>query len=492
MCLLFSIIFFFFLENNYNYLIREVRWFFNYFLIRMSWSPRLWQLKDRGLLMIDTAEHSSDVCVVWWGIAGVVTAYMLLMHTNKSVTLLESKRIANGATWHNAWQVAAYFEKPFDEIVEEYWYELAWEWQNALITWRELLEEILLQECIDIWYEASFWYAAFSDVDQLIEHLRRKHMRDAGWVVFDALFVSDEFDISMIPHMYIDYITIVSKKLLSEYLQTNDPQYIAAWASKKWTLNSSLFCEKLLFILQDRFQSRFFVSENTHVSSISLLNKNTVKTTITRDVGFRYDWHFSQVILCTNWYMDFALETTEAAIKKRFSVWRYGIVWYMTWAFVDHEITPSCISYFPSTWDTLISSNAWDIYYYMTVRNFSWRWLVCIWWPEIALDSLVEALEQHKIPKYEHQSMFSFLQRTRRGCSIDHADFTRHWLMGYTKSGIREIWPDPDDSRLLYNLWCNGVGICSSVYGAWKIMKLFQWKTFPPSIFDIPKETHSW
>jgi glycine/D-amino acid oxidase-like deaminating enzyme len=49
-----------------------------------------------------------------------MTAYMLLMHTSHKVTLIEAKRLAHGATGHNAGQVAAYFEKPFDEIVEEY------------------------------------------------------------------------------------------------------------------------------------------------------------------------------------------------------------------------------------------------------------------------------------------------------------------------------------------------------------------------------------
>jgi glycine/D-amino acid oxidase-like deaminating enzyme len=45
---------------------------------------------------------------------------MLLMHTDLQVTIIESQRLAHGATGHNAGQAAAYFEKPFDEIVQEY------------------------------------------------------------------------------------------------------------------------------------------------------------------------------------------------------------------------------------------------------------------------------------------------------------------------------------------------------------------------------------
>jgi glycine/D-amino acid oxidase-like deaminating enzyme len=36
------------------------------------------------------------------------------------VTLLESYKIAHGATGHNAGQIVPYFEKPFIEIVEDY------------------------------------------------------------------------------------------------------------------------------------------------------------------------------------------------------------------------------------------------------------------------------------------------------------------------------------------------------------------------------------
>jgi glycine/D-amino acid oxidase-like deaminating enzyme len=49
-----------------------------------------------------------------------MTAYMLLMHTSFRVTIIELKRLAHGATGHNAGQAAAYFEKPFEEIVQEY------------------------------------------------------------------------------------------------------------------------------------------------------------------------------------------------------------------------------------------------------------------------------------------------------------------------------------------------------------------------------------
>lgn len=48
--------------------------------------------------------------------------------------------------------------------------------------------------------------------------------------------------------------------------------------------------------------------------------------------------------------------------------------------------------------------------------------------------------------------MLAFLQQTWRDCHIQHTDFARHGLMGYTRSGLREIGPDPVQDHLRYNL----------------------------------------
>lgn len=74
----------------------------------------------------------TDITVVGAGIAGVSTAFFLLTQTEVSVTLIDAKKIAHGATGHNAGQVALYFEKPFQEIVTEYGIEKALDAQKAL------------------------------------------------------------------------------------------------------------------------------------------------------------------------------------------------------------------------------------------------------------------------------------------------------------------------------------------------------------------------
>jgi glycine/D-amino acid oxidase-like deaminating enzyme len=56
--------------------------------------------------------------------------------------------------------------------------------------------------------------------------------------------------------------------------------------------------------------------------------------------------------------------------------------------------------------------------------------------------------------------------------------------MGYTTSGVRLVGPEPLESRLLYNLGCNGVGILPSIMGARKIAKHVNGEKVEETIFD--------
>lgn len=450
----------------------------------MTFSPRLRQVQERNAYRIDDKNHTTDICIVWWWIAWVMTAYMLLMHTSFRVTIIELKRLAHGATGHNAGQAAAYFEKPFEEIVQEYWYEQARAGQEALIAGRELLEEILLQEELTVPYEKSTWYVALSSREDVLMHLRRKHLRDAGWMVFDSILLSESVDYEAVPHEYREYITRVKDEYLLDLLQTTDTQYFAAGVSIKWTINSALLCEELALLLHWRYWSRFWIAEDTMVKTIDY--RSSTPTLHVINNGIPMERTADDIILCTNWYKNFTIHSNDSELNSWFVWSREWIVWYMIWAFIEPPFSSWCISYFPSVWvDEIVSATDWSVYYYMTVRHFAGRGLVCLWWPEQELVHIQESLDNHTISREHHQSMLSFLQKTWRDCTIKHTDFTWHGLMWYTKSGIREIWPDPKQPHLRYNLWCNGVGICSSVYGAWKIMKQFQWEQFDPSIFDV-------
>lgn len=74
----------------------------------------------------------ADITIIGAGIAGISTAFQILMHTDLNITLLEGKKIARGATGHNAGQVVLYFERPFQEIVRDYGLERAIDGQKSL------------------------------------------------------------------------------------------------------------------------------------------------------------------------------------------------------------------------------------------------------------------------------------------------------------------------------------------------------------------------
>lgn len=77
-------------------------------------------------------DSGAEVVVIGGGISGISTAFQILTHTELTVSLIEAKKIARGATGHNAGQVVLYFEKPFQEIVREYGLPKAIDGQKAL------------------------------------------------------------------------------------------------------------------------------------------------------------------------------------------------------------------------------------------------------------------------------------------------------------------------------------------------------------------------
>ncbi len=99
------------------------------FLNHSPWIEQLDQTINFPALI---SREKADIVIIGGGIAGVSSAYQLLTKTELSITLLEAKKIARGATGHNGGQVVLYFEKPFQEIVKEYGLEKAIDGQKAL------------------------------------------------------------------------------------------------------------------------------------------------------------------------------------------------------------------------------------------------------------------------------------------------------------------------------------------------------------------------
>lgn len=103
-----------------------------------------------------------------------------MTQTELAVTLIEAKKIARGATGHNAGQVVLYFEKPFQEIVREYSLPKAIDGQKSLFRGFDILEEMMDRIDMLDYLETCEGYLGVRSQQQLSLHLENKYLRDTG------------------------------------------------------------------------------------------------------------------------------------------------------------------------------------------------------------------------------------------------------------------------------------------------------------------------
>jgi glycine/D-amino acid oxidase-like deaminating enzyme len=127
-------------------------------------------------------------------------------------------------------------------------------------------------------------------------------------------------------------------------------------------------------------------------------------------------------------------------------------------------------------------------YFYITrrtvVENENKKSLICVWGPDNLVPHETTYDPVNHDPQESYAEIQNFLRQYRTEEIPEEFPYTWHGLMWYTHTGIRYIGQDPRTPHLWYNLWCNGVGIVSSVYGGWKIAKILSWTSFKSSIFD--------
>ncbi len=444
------------------------------------WIEQLDQTIDFPAL---AAHKKSDITIIWAGIAGVSTAFQLLTHTDLTVTLLEGKKIARGATGHNAGQVVLYFERPFQEIVWEYWLEKAIDGQKALFRWFDVLLEMVDKIGMQEQLEICEGYMGVRSMQQLIRHLENKCLRDTGGAQFDGVLIDQHWsDIHTLPENFRDLVTVVDQSFIREKLETNE-YFPALMTSKKACVNSALFCQTALQYLLKHFSKRLTVHEHSLVSEIRLFPDRANEVWVDD-----YKIDSSDVVLCTNGFEHFHIvdlhHSNSRDIDKNFHKNVHGLVGYMAGFFAPLS-HPSATSYYP---DSLPEDWQSEQYFYVTRRTFEKdgekKSLICVGGPDslVPHDNPYDATTHD--PKESYDTIQTFLKKYRTEKVPESFPYAWHGLMGYTHTGLRYIWQDPHTPHLWYNLGCNGVGIVSSVYGGWKIAKTLSGTSFPPSIFD--------
>lgn len=430
----------------------------------------------------------TDVAIVGAGIAGVTTAYFTLKYTKHSVTLIDSNKVAHGATGHNAGQITSYFERPFSEIVDEFGLEKAVAGQKDIEGAWQFLDEIVADtQIITPIYQVT-GYAGFATSEKIYEHLYNNLLKVKGGVIPEMMYIALEWlKLNPLPAEYLGLYSTVPQEDVLHMLETKNVEYIACVQGRKGCTNSARLCEELVGWMLSTYPDRFILAEHTHMQSLTIGAESHTLATENVTITSQY------TVLCTNGFTHFdIIDSTGDIMNSRFHHMIHGVIGYMVGYNQDTHIDPTAKSYFPRTAIATDAVNDPDAYFYLTRRPFARTSehpsdLVCLGGPEKVLEK--NETYSSELPHIESalSGAREFLSKTLDRAIPEEFDFQWHGLMGYTSNSLRRIGPEPKHPKLLYNLGCNGVGILPSIFGARRISKYLNNELLESSIFDIPK-----
>lgn len=448
-------------------------------------SPWLHNFKYERPLRQLTGTVYTDISIVGGGIAGAVTAFMLLKNTDKKIVLIEGDLIAHGATGHNAGYVVSEFEKPFKDIVKEYGLDVARSGQKELESawdlYFEIREEIGLSRS-----EKIEGHEVFSDLEHFLEFLHEEYLK-YGAIESKVYLLGDSSWYEKIPDNFKESIALIAETDLQKMLGTQSQElgiYKAVVTNELAIANSALFTEELVKYCLQKFETRFEVFEKTFVNSVRLLqNSNSILDSL-------YGVCVSdKVVLCTNGFENFNIYGPYGMkVDQEFHHSVSGLIGYMVGIFRkgDKQVVEGGNIFYGDEYK--FNNGPYDSgpYVYGTNRKFELDnekgELFSVGGPEIKLhdrriykkDHLVDSTIYEKLEKFQ-RDMYNVQEK---------AIFKWHGLMGYTSTGIRMVGQDKRFNDLFYNLGCNGIGIIPSVAGAKRIAKLINGEKLPRSVFD--------
>ncbi|HRH26060.1 MAG TPA: FAD-dependent oxidoreductase [Candidatus Paceibacterota bacterium] len=453
-------------------------------------SPWIYQVNKQGYNLTSQVEGKdieTDVAIIGGGIAGIATAFFTLKYTNKSVVLLEGYKIAHGATGHNAGQITSYFERSLQSLKEEYGLEQTVAAQKAIDTAWLLLDEIYTDAQLTIPFARFIGHSGLSSTSQILHFLKENIVRKEGGTATEFIRIADHVDVGVPLDQYEGLYERIPQEKILQMLETEDDSYIASMSFQKGCMNSALFCYEAASYMLRAYKDRFRIFEHSRVGKILLRKDNAVL-----DVG-TYEVCAKKVVLCTNGFKHLTIigeDGLESNAKFHHLV--KGTVGYMSGYVENTSKPPTAISYFI---DPAHTND--DPYFYMTRRQFEYadeapvtdsQSLICIGGPEGELADHEGYSTNDEYPEIAAEGIQKFVEKTlKKGEKVSYG-FTWHGLMGYTRSRMRLIGPDPKHQPLMYNLGCNGVGILPSLHGGRKIASVLAGQIQEKSIFDVPSD----
>lgn len=446
-------------------------------------SPWLTQLHHEREIKILETDGTTDVVIIGGGIAGITTLFFLLKYTDKKVILIEAKRLAHGATGHNAGQIVAEFEKPLIDIVREYGMGMAVRGLGAVESAWDLLDEIFEHTKLDVQWKQFIGYGGYAELEQLIGDLETELIKhEQGLITFPILVSRESKWFEKIPVQYQKICIEMDQSVITEFLDITTSDFHAALPQKKGVMNSALFTEKLAVWCLNNYPDRCSIFEESFVHGIELAEQQSMVITNNAKITTQ------EVVLCTNGFENFYIhDNAGLVIDTKFHHEVNGAVGYMT-GFVSNCELESMANYYyeqgkKRTSDPFTS----DPYFYVTRRDFEhpdgFKKLVTIGGPEVRLENREIYYKEFDVAENHHDESVRFA-KTQFSMDGIEEKFFWHGLMGYTRTGLRLVGHEPLDPRLLYNLGCNGVGILPSIMGARKIASHINREKVEETIFD--------
>lgn len=455
-------------------------------------SPWIQQLKQTRPVVPLGTDVETDIAVVGGGIAGITTSFFILKNTDKRVTLIEADKVAHGATGHNGGQIVSYFERPLEDLIKEFGFDLAIDGQRSVESAWILLDEIIEEARLQVPMYSFLGHAGIPTFNQLLLHLQDNRHRVNGGLQAESIVVAEEWQsLKNIPEEYKDLYKIVPQKDLMSLLETDNEDYIACLSYKKGCMNSALFSEELAGYLLAEYPDRFSLYEESRVKEVRLKEKSAELMVLGNVVNAE------RVVLCTNGFENFTISNESGKdIDTKFHHLVAGRIGFMT-GYIESGIKqPIAISYFPKE-NKSNGDPTGDTYIYFTRRPHEHEGqdsysLICAGGPDKVLPNGALYSRNDIYSEDINQSIIEFLKINYQKYPEQEPEkyFSWHGLMGYTPNGIRRVGPEPVNPTLLYNLGCNGVGLLPSIFGAKRISQFINNNPLPPSIFD-PEDQRS-
>lgn len=446
-------------------------------------SPWIHQLNPDRTLVSLNGDIDTDIAVIGAGIAGISTAFFTLKYTNKKVALLDGGKMAHGATGHNAGQITSYFERPIPELVEEFGIDMAMSGQKDIEMAWELVDEMYTEAGLDIPLSRFIGHAGITSLDRILLHLEESRLRKEAGLTPEEFWISKHAScVNDIPKEYDDLYSLVPHKQILDRLEVADTRFIACMSTQKGCMNSALFCQEIVEYLKRVYGNRFSLYEHTFIKQVTLKESHVELSSHNSTVIA------NRVVLCTNGFENFNIhDEKKGEINSRFHHSVFGLIGFMSAYLKDYDKPPIALSYIISD-DTTINNP----YFYVTRRQFDIdknlsKNLISVGGGHVIyLEDRNTYDKSMEFPKEAEEQISEFVHSVfeyKRKRPLDY-HFKWHGLMGYTENGVRLIGVDPDNTNLLYNLGCNGVGLLPSIYGGRRISRIISGEQIEPSIFD--------